>query len=298
MSKEAKLPRRPDCDAWCASDFCSAYYRVRDQNYQILRRRGVPTSYLTLTLSGCGFVRDSTDHVYRLEAGHLCVIEAQTPQNYGIWPGNSWYFHWVHYHTPPAWLPWLQAFPSTGVQGVRALRIRDPEKLKNLSRSLFRLHDRVGTTALVNQPLDLALAMNIVERCLLLVLKDAPPPSGLSDLRIQKVLRIIQENPFRALNLQELADKTALSESRLSHLFSEQTGESLSEVLNRRRLAEAKALLKDPICSIQNAAERLHFSNAYSFSKWFLKSAGQRPGAFRTKNIYYYAHGRLKSRIQ
>lgn len=291
MSIEAKLPRRPDHDAWCAPDFCSAYYEIRDKNYQILRRRGVPTSYLTLTLSGSGFVRDFSDHVYRLEPGHLCFIEAQSPQNYGIGPGARWFFHWVHFHTPSAWLPWLQALPSTGVHGVHALHIRDPEKLKGLSRSLFSLHDHMGTTALVSRPLDLALAMNVVERCLLLALKGSPPPSGPSDLRIQKVLALIQENPFQAHNLQELAAKAALSGSRLSHLFMEQTGESLGATLNRRRLAEAKTLLKDPVNSIQSIAERLRFSNAYSFSNWFLRSAGQRPGAFRNKNVYYYKRG-------
>jgi|GEM_PF-1124089 len=281
MSKIAELPPRPKYDAHCAPGFCSAYYLMSDPTYQIMRRNGVPTAYLTLTMSGAGFFRDSSDHVFRTEPGVLTYMDANTPQNYGIWPGERWGFHWVHLATPFHWDRWVRSIPSTQILGLRTLSVGNAGILRDLSDRLFSLHGDSSATVLASTPLDEALALNLVERTLLTALRETEISSACRDSRIREVLKLIQVRPYRLPSLKELAMATALSESRLCHVFKEQTGETLYVALDRRRFQEAKAVLLSPDISLEAAADRLKFSNAYAFSKWFLKVSGMRPGAFR-----------------
>lgn len=279
-----RLPERPNYNAWCAPGFHSAYYTV-DRRYQIMRSHGLPTAYLTFTLSGNGFFRDRLDQMRKLSPGDLCLLEPHHYQNYGAWPQKElWRFHWVHLHIPLAWANWIQAIPASSVSGLRVLNLRtDPL----ISQIFFTLHPEKEKNFIVNEPLEEALAMNAVEKILLMSLQHYRLRPTHLDARVDKVLEIIQAQPYHLPSMESLVQASDLSESRLRHLFKSQTSTSLTAAINQWRFQESKRALSDPKSTLEAAAESLGFSNQFSFSKWFLKHSGQRPSSYRRKVIYY-----------
>jgi AraC-like DNA-binding protein len=58
---------------------------------------------------------------------------------------------------------------------------------------------------------------------------------------------------------------------------------SILDAVNRVRLRLAQYALHEPGTSLVDAAERAGFQSPYSFSNWFVKQTGQRPGEYRRK---------------
>src|SRR5215831_2730486 len=76
-----------------------------------------------------------------------------------------------------------------------------------------------------------------------------------ADPRVRKVVRAIQRDEFDSLP--ELARLVKLSGSRLSHLFKEETGLSLGELLVKQRLDKAAHLLRSTKMTIGEISQRV-----------------------------------------
>jgi AraC-like DNA-binding protein len=76
---------------------------------------------------------------------------------------------------------------------------------------------------------------------------------------------------------------SGLSASRLAALFKAEMRVSIRGAVNRVRLRLAQAALHAPGATLELAAERAGFESPYSFSNWFLKQTGLRPGQYRRK---------------
>jgi AraC-like DNA-binding protein len=104
-----------------------------------------------------------------------------------------------------------------------------------------------------------------------------------ADSRIARVLRAIEAAGPPGPSLAELSHIACLSPSRLAHVFKEQTGISVLTAVNRVRLSAAQLALQDSAATLQEAAERCGFATPYSFSKWYLKQTGLRPGEYQRR---------------
>ncbi|WKN44941.1 helix-turn-helix domain-containing protein [Tunicatimonas pelagia] len=106
---------------------------------------------------------------------------------------------------------------------------------------------------------------------------------NIMDERVLAALQIVQTSPdWSMLSTATLADSVALSSSRLSALFKEQVGSSLSQFLLWNRLKAAlRLLLEDDTKTITEIALETGFYDASNFNKYMQQMIGVPPRVFR-----------------
>ncbi len=88
------------------------------------------------------------------------------------------------------------------------------------------------------------------------------------DPRIEKAISIIHSSVKDPIKLSSLAKSTNLSESRIRHLFKEETGLSVRQYIANKRIIEALKLIIDG-CSKTYAAHEVGFSDLAHLSRTF-----------------------------
>ena len=89
------------------------------------------------------------------------------------------------------------------------------------------------------------------------------------------------------VSLADLADHVGLNASYLSTLFKRETGLSVTEYVQRERIATAKNMLKYSDYTAQQIATALGFSSQSYFTKVFRQTTGHTPTDYRRR----YHHG-------
>ncbi|RKL65643.1 DNA-binding response regulator [Salipaludibacillus neizhouensis] len=103
---------------------------------------------------------------------------------------------------------------------------------------------------------------------------------------IQKAKEYIEEHFNEAhLSLQMIASEVNVSSSYFSHMFSQETNQTLSEYLTRVRLDKAKELLKTTNDKTYEIAHKVGYSDAHYFCKLFKKDTGMTTKEFKTKDM-------------
>lgn len=98
---------------------------------------------------------------------------------------------------------------------------------------------------------------------------------------IDYILRHLHSN----LTLKEIADNAGLSETYFSALFKKETGETVSEFIQKSRVKEAQRMIQFSDYSLNEIGNYLGFCSQSHFSKTFRKYTGVTPGQFRKKNF-------------
>lgn len=79
------------------------------------------------------------------------------------------------------------------------------------------------------------------------------------------------------IKLPQLGEALGYSYSHLSHLFSQKTGLTIKQYLNRKRFEKAVEWLKESDYSITEISDKLGYQSIHTFSKAFRKSYGLSP---------------------
>ncbi len=112
--------------------------------------------------------------------------------------------------------------------------------------------------------------------------RDAPPGllRGLADARLAASLRQLHARPAHAWTIAQLADTAALSRSAFFDRFARTVGVPPMEYLQAWRMAVAKDLLRNEQIGIAQAAERVGYASASTFSTAFRRHVGRSPGRY------------------
>lgn len=105
-------------------------------------------------------------------------------------------------------------------------------------------------------------------------MKDYSPP-------VQKALIFIDANLAGNLSLCILAETLNVSNSYLSSLFRKETGQTLTEYINQRRVRHAMHLLETTRLQIQTVAQHCGIVDVQYFSKVFKRVTGMTPKEYR-----------------
>lgn len=98
---------------------------------------------------------------------------------------------------------------------------------------------------------------------------------------VQKAIIFIDSDLTADLNLNHLAEIQNISPAYLSNLFHKETGETLTEFVNKRRINYARKLLDTSSLQIQTIALRCGIVDVHYFSRTFKKYVGKTPKEYR-----------------
>lgn len=105
-------------------------------------------------------------------------------------------------------------------------------------------------------------------------------PDGV-DPRVRQAEALLLADPAAPHSVASLAERVALSPSRLAHLFSAQLGHTPMEAVRDARLRHAARLLEMTDLPVERVAAAAGFSGPSHFSRLFRARFGAPPGAFR-----------------
>ena len=100
---------------------------------------------------------------------------------------------------------------------------------------------------------------------------------------VDKIHRYIDEHFREDISRQEIADAMGMVPEYLSRMYKKQTGRSLVDAINIRRIDEAKILLEDPEVSVSEVALAVGCDNFTYFSTLFKKYTGASPNQYRKR---------------
>lgn len=100
---------------------------------------------------------------------------------------------------------------------------------------------------------------------------------------IDKVLRYINCNYTKDIDIDEICKVFSCSRSRVSHSFKQVTGQSFREYITSLRLKTAKSLLRHSNLNITEIALAIGFNDSNYFSNVFKASIGVSPRIYRSQ---------------
>ncbi len=112
---------------------------------------------------------------------------------------------------------------------------------------------------------------------------EAKIPKGMHP-DIYKSIQYIANHVNQSISVEDVAEHIGIDRSTLSRKFKKELGFNISDYIMRRKLEEAKSLLKFTNKSISEISEYLCFSTQSYFQNVFKKKYGMTPKEYRSKN--------------
>lgn len=271
----------------------AGHFRER-RGYAVHRPYGLRNWLLTLTVAGQGRYR-WPDGELVTDPGDLVLLAPGVVQDYAVHvpPGAAdglWDFWWVHFQPRPAWFTWWR-LPELA-SGLHRATLSGTS-LQRAVTAFERLHSDARLAALPSDGLRDAtpgdrnelrreLALGGVEEILLLTAAEVRGGRHVPlDPRIRHVLDLIAADPARPHRVATLAKAVSLSPSRLAHLFRQEVGDSIMNVVLTLRLTQAAQLLHVTDHPVATIASQVGFASPYYFSRQFRQHFGTSPTHYR-----------------
>ena len=100
------------------------------------------------------------------------------------------------------------------------------------------------------------------------------------DVRIQRLISYLEEQPHRTVSLASMARVTGLSSSRLRHKFKAEVGVTPTVYLQSLRLRKAKQLLAANNLTVKEVRAAVGISSDSYFTHQFKRTFGNPPSHF------------------
>ncbi|MCZ8511061.1 helix-turn-helix domain-containing protein [Paenibacillus filicis] len=255
----------------------SAHYK-KPFGYRVKRSRGTRDYYLTLTLSGHGRFHNGGESCI-CSKGDVTVITPGTPHYYATAEPAVWEFYWCHFVPREPWLPLLQ-LPEE-IKGIKQVHVEDGRMLGRIRHAFSSLVEYNAEDDAFSE----RLAYIALEEVLLLLARCSSFAARQLDPRIESAIRLLTERYREPLTVPGIAAQVNLSPSRFAHLFKEQTGEAVMEMLIKLRLKHAKRLLDLTRLSVAEVAAETGFQNAFYFTRQFTAFCGCPPSLYRKQKL-------------
>lgn len=243
-------------------------------DYRVRRSGGTADWLLIHTVAGSGRLRVGTAEALRTQPGDGVLLSPGTVHDYRTEPGvGRWSLLFAHFHPRSEWRPllhWPLALPGIG-------RIALGHEADERVRLALGTSARSSLSQVSRPEL---LAMNALETALLWY-DVANPGSPQLDERVQQVIEFIEQHLEQDIDADRLARVAHLSESRTSHLFTEQVGISPLRYLENQRMVLAAQLLEFTGRPVSGIAREVGYLDPLYFSRRFRRFHGCSPSAHR-----------------
>ena len=241
-------------------------------DYITVRAKGCRSWLVILTTGGSGRFRNERGE-FTTATSDLTLLAPNRMHFYGT-HGSSWQLKWAHFHPKPEWKQFLN-WPEIG-PGMATITLTDDIMIR-VSAAMSSCH-RIAAS---DDPIDRELAMAHLGVALLEGFRATGSDRQMDDARVRAAAEWIRLNHYRVESLEQVASQVGLSESRLSHLFRAETGETPWTYLERVRMDEARRLLAATTIPIGRIAQRVGFASEFYFSRRFRERIGSSPRDYR-----------------
>ena len=254
--------------------------------YAVYRARGSGNWLITYTLQGQGLYRQAGVQIWA-NPGDIVLLQPGALHDYSVPPDATWEFLWAHFQPRLSWLNWWH-LPESG-QGCYKVHIRSVQERERVRQAFLQLHTDASSSQINATPEPLSmlqreLALNGLEEVLLVAVRETTQKAEhVLDARVQSILDLISQDLTAQYDLETLAQKVALSPSRLSHLFKQEVGDSVTTAILTLRLRKAARLLEFSSHSIKMIAAEVGFTSAFYFSRQFHQRFGMSPRDYRAR---------------
>jgi AraC-like DNA-binding protein len=110
------------------------------------------------------------------------------------------------------------------------------------------------------------------------------PTDRTNDYR-ERILNYLDEHYCKEIDFQEMAAEIGISYSYMRRIVYEETGQSLIDHLNKRRIERAKQMLVETNLTIGEIAFEIGYKNAQSFNRFFRKFEGMTPSHYKQMRL-------------
>lgn len=134
---------------------------------------------------------------------------------------------------------------------------------------------------------DKRLLINLLYCALMVEISSIPIISTNKKLTINdpliQILKYINDH-YTTITLKSLGKKFGYNKNYLSNLLKDKTGSSFQELIDQKRVSEAKRLMSETEDSLSTIAMKIGYKSVPSIFKLFKKETGQTPNFFRNKH--------------
>lgn len=110
------------------------------------------------------------------------------------------------------------------------------------------------------------------------------PNATQKEMYVHRILRFINDHYQENLSLDQIAGSLHLNKYYMCHCFKEVTGYTINVYLSKRRLDEAKKMLRTTDLPIGQISDQIGFNSPIHFSRLFKQHLGVSPQAYRNMN--------------
>jgi AraC family transcriptional regulator of arabinose operon len=250
------------------------YYKV-NSDYSCYRPNGTRDWLIIVTLSGHGIIRNK-DREFSCKVGNISIFPLGVPHVYYTAEQSEWEMMWCHFNPKPEWTHLFQLPFQPG--SVLRLEIENKQMLEKIENAFRRL---LAYTEDTFNPYWEDLSFNTLNEILYFIAFANLRSSNLFDNRMEVILQHLSKHYMEEIHIDDLAKLVCLSPSRLSHLFKQQVGESIVEILIKIRLKKSEFMLKFSSRSITEIALAVGFNSLDYYTRKFTGFFGITPSAYR-----------------
>ncbi|MBR2021863.1 MAG: helix-turn-helix transcriptional regulator, partial [Clostridia bacterium] len=98
---------------------------------------------------------------------------------------------------------------------------------------------------------------------------------------VSEILEIVDENIYERLSVSSICESLSYSRSYVSKVFKNATGYSPLEYILKKKIREAKKLIRDDKYSFTQISEILAFDNSHYFSTVFKRVTNMSPSEYK-----------------
>lgn len=239
---------------------------------------GIPGWILLYTIEGEGVLNTGVRQL-PLQPGSMALFEPGAVFSYYRQPQvSTWGHYWIAFQAETAWREWM-SWPRVGPY-ISYMTITDRAAQAAIKQNLEQLNE----SFLSISPMKIELEHNLLEQLILRVRNLSPleSPAG-KDARIGKAQTFIERNFDRVFTLKEVAAAVNMSASRLAHMFKDQTGLTILEWRDEKRMMRAAQLLRGSRIPISAIADQVGYVDAPYFSRTFKRLIGCTPKEYRSR---------------
>ena len=233
-----------------------------------------------VTTAGCGRIGWQGQRA-SLVRGDAVLIDCNLYQEYATAPGQTWDFHFLHFHALS-----LDGYREALFAGLTPVRLRSLDAAVERMLQIDAIAQGSGVLSYAKQS---HLLSGLITEMILSLSEEETSPSRLNRRDIAALAAFIREHCTEDLHIEDFMAIVRLSRYHLIRLFERQIGLSPYQYLHKCRINLSQNLLRTGSQPIAAVAAAVGYSDPIVFTRHFKDFHGITPAAYRKQSTVYTA---------